>query len=89
MAKINISQFLGKAKTYTIAGQEVSLEPLKGKDLDLLMGIKEGKEAEGIKRLLMAALELTAEEYDSLPVSFLNEAVEAVLDVNGLKKNGR
>jgi hypothetical protein len=86
MAKINVAQFLGKPKECEIEGQKVMIEPLKGKDLDVLMGIKEGKEAEGVKRLVKASLELTDEEYDSLPVSFLNAAVEAILDVNGLKK---
>lgn len=86
MAKIDVAQFLGKPKEYSIGGQSVWLEPLKGKDLDLLLGMKEGAEKEGIKRLVTRALELTDEEFDQLPVSFLNESVEAILDVNGLKQ---
>jgi hypothetical protein len=86
MAKIDIAQFLGKPKKYTIGGQEISIEPLKGKDIDLLLGIKEGKEAEGVKRLVMHYFELTQDEIDQLPMSFLNEASEAIMDVNGLAK---
>lgn len=86
MAKIDVAQFLGKPKEYEIAGQKVLLEPLKGKDLDLLMGVKEGQEAAGVKKLIMASFDLTEVELEQLPVSFLNDAVVAILDVNGLKQ---
>lgn len=86
MAKIDVSQFLGKPKEYDILGQRVVLEPLKGKDLDLLVGMKEGKEAEGIKRLITKSFGITDEEFDELPLSFVNKAAEAVMDVNGLSK---
>lgn len=86
MAKIDMAQFLGKSKEYTIDGQKVMLEPLKGKDIDLLLGMKEGKEVDGIRNLVKASFDLTDAEFDVLPVTFLNAAVEAVLDVNGLMK---
>lgn len=86
MAKIDVSQFVGKPKEYEISGQKVMLEPLTGKDVDLLMGIKEGHEVEGVKALVKKSFELSEEEFGQLPLSFLNQAVEAILDVNGLKK---
>lgn len=85
MAKIDVAQFLGKPKEYRIGGQSVWLETLTGDDLDLITELTEGKPG-ATKKLVMHVLEITNEEFNKLPLPFLNEAVEAILDINGLKK---
>lgn len=85
MAKIDINKFLGKSKEYTIMGETVLLEPLKGKDFDLLTA--SGKdESKVAKDLIKSYFELSDEEFDKLPLTFISEASKAIADVNGLSE---
>lgn len=84
-----LRKFLGKSKTYEIEGEEFTLTPLKGKDLDVVVNL--GEDAESMKKVMLMALkqispEATKDDLEELPVSFLNKLSEAFIDVNGLKK---
>jgi hypothetical protein len=84
-----LRKFLGKPKTYDIEGEQITLTPLTGKDLDVVANLSEDKDS--IKKLVLLALkqafpDATEEDYDLLPVGFLNKLAEAFIDVNGLKK---
>lgn len=83
MVRVDTSKFLGKSKEYTIMGEKVLLEPLKGKDMHLFMGISDGSETAIVKNLVMHYFELTEEEFNNAPMNFINETSQAIMDVNG------
>jgi hypothetical protein len=84
MANIDISKFLGKPQEYTIMGEKVLIEPLKGEDINLFLGMKEGEEVEGVKKLIQKTFDMSDEEFAQLSIKFINEVSKAIMDANGL-----
>lgn len=84
-----LKKFFGKPKTYTIEGEEFEFYPLKGKDLHLIVGMKEGKEAEGMVTLVSHYLKtkyptVTPEMVDEMSAASLSQFIKAIYDVNGI-----
>lgn len=87
----NLSKFFGKPKEYTIMGEKITLYPLKGKDIDLLMDLGGDNNAEGTKKLLYFYLKnieptFTDEEFNELSAEFITGLLKNIIDVNGLSE---
>lgn len=84
-----LNKFFGKPKTYVIADEEFVFHPLKGKDIDMIIGMKEGKETSGMITLVHHYLlqkypTLTVDAVGEFSAPVLTEFVKAIFDVNGL-----
>lgn len=90
---VDIKKVLGKDKEYEIAGEKVTLSPLRVANLDMLLSLgKDSDKKEAIHSLLVfygrsVFPEATDEEIASLKVSVAAELLEAIMDVNGLKED--
>src|SRR3990167_4166976 len=86
-----LDRFLAKPKTYTIGGEEIEIYPLTVKNLDVLIKLGDNNadiRANAFKELLKQTFkrsfpDVDESEYDNVSTEFLNEFVNAILDVNG------
>ena len=70
--------------------EKVKITPFKAKDIDLLMAMSvPEKQTEATKLVLKKVLkenypDFTEEEFNNMGYNFVNQFMEAILDVNGL-----
>ena len=92
MSRLN--KFIGKSEEVEIDGEVFIIEPLCGGDFDLIIKMSDKSDFEGAgkainsiikKTLKKAESEMTDEEYNSLPINFLNKILETILKVNGME----
>ena len=85
----------GKSKTYKIGEIEIELHPLSIKDMELITiddksSVEEQQKAS--KKLITKTLkesipDATDEEIDNIGFQYMEELMEAIMDVNGMNKN--
>lgn len=90
-----LARFMGQPKEYDILGEKVTLYPLKGKDMHLIMGMKDGEEIEGMQKLLLNYLQqtygndVTIDDLSEFSVAAVNRWMECIMDINGVKPDGQ
>jgi hypothetical protein len=88
-----IDKFLAKPKKVTIAGEELTIQPLSMKDFDQLMKFSSKDMTErnaAIKSVLYRTIhnafpEATEAEVDQFGFEYLNDIMNAMLDANNIK----
>jgi len=89
-----IGQLVGKPQVFKIGEVELELKPRTLKDLDLLMALsKDENQSEAMAKLIRATLkeadpEATEQELDNFGMQYFEQLTNAILQVNGLNKNG-
>lgn len=83
-----LQAFIGAGKEYEINGNTLSLKPFKGKQMKLFSEMSEKPTEKEIRSLVAEALTVsgyptTLEDTDEMPMNFLNEVSECIMDVNG------
>jgi len=85
-----LERFLGKPEVVEIDGEKFEINSLCGEDFDLVVKMSDKtKAAEAMKEMTKKTLkkavpDMTDEEFDKLPMSFLNKVLEALMRVNSL-----
>jgi len=91
MSRLN--KFMGKPKVIKIGDEDLELRPLKLKDLDLLLDMQDDKKRnESMKKIIRKTLkesvpDATDEEVDNFTMSYFEELLTGILEVNNLNKN--
>lgn len=91
-----LAQLQGKPKVYKIGEIELTLKPLKLDDMNLFnVGANSSpqEQMEATKKLITKTLkeavpDATDEEINNTGMQCMNELMEAIMDVNGLKDKG-
>jgi hypothetical protein len=87
-----LDSLLGKSKTYKIGEIELELKPRTLEDIDLVIDLGEpDKRAKAMKELIRRTLkeavsDATEEEINGVAMKHFEGLSNAILDVNGLKK---
>jgi hypothetical protein len=85
-----LKRFLAKPKTFKKDDWEITLSPLKGKHLDLMLQMTETPTAQDTQKLVHAALinsgyELSLSDVDDLGIDFIMWVFECLGEMNGTK----
>ena len=86
-----LQRFLGQSKTFKIGEEDIEIQPLTVKNLDILMGLsKKGEEHLALDRLIRVTLkksvpDSTDEEIDNISLEFFKELMDAILEVNNME----
>lgn len=89
-----LSKLLGKPKEIEINGEVFTFKPLTVKDIDLMMDLEsEAKRANAMQKIITKTLkeacpEATEEEIAGVAVTHLEALTNAIMEVNGLIKDG-
>lgn len=86
-----LEKYLGKSKTIKLGDDELEIKPLTVDELPLIVKMgNESERPEAMKEIIKKTLknsvpDATEEEINGFAMSYFNEIVEAIMDVNNLK----
>ena len=86
-----LERFLGKPEVVEIDGEKFEINPLYGEDFDLVVKLGDKTNtAEAMREMMRKTLkqavpDMTNEEFQRLPMSFLNKIMESIMRVNGME----
>jgi len=87
---MDMNKFFGKKEKYDVRGEEIILEPFKGKELGLLMSLDKTEDANALINVVFEALSkhnaVTREQVENMELGSLTEFVGLIMKVNGIEE---